>query len=494
MDFVCNEFLRPALHMGWKGLICENIEAWSSSKSRMMSNLLGPVISALQRILVEAKGRTSICVGYDPDHTNHVLNWTEKNRSMLFQLGDAGTILKAKLASLVRVTSKFIVQSDDDEKGVDPSNPEGPSQLYGRGYTRSEAKIILDDCIKDWTSLAEQRRSALVKASRTNVANNLATAAHQIVLCHKRLYSASDDAASSDNMHRLVRLIHDKFLSRKLHLDLPNLATNTQAFGDKSLACHLVESIEGMYSEESSSPYQAIKIARSVDYNLRLIGICPFTCDLRVKLEGLEKCRLGDLEPDQACQLHQSCVALWKSAAVTYSARGQCNEHDGDETELIDLAGRLIIQHQRIQKMYSSGVEFSLSSETETCSVLDFAYDNFLCYGAECGIDFARMREVTAKKATSSELPSEKKFTNFENGPYEIIIGALQHLSKMDKGEVATNYYYKFCSAGTEDGEHKAYLDAELPFINGLWPHSSAPAPASWYKCPQGGRSLIRTM
>ena len=290
-------------------------------------------------------------------------------------------------------------------------------------------------------------------------------------------------------MHRLIRLIHDKFLSLNLRLDLPNLATNTQTFGDKSLACHLIESIEGMYSEESSSPYQAIKISRSVDYNLRLIGICPFACELRVKLKKLEKCRLGDLEPGQARQLHESCVALWKSAAVAYFAQGQCNERDGDETELVDLAGRLIIQHQRIQKMYAHGVEFSLLSVTETCSILDFSYDNFLCYGAEYGIDFARMQKVAIKKAaisestSDSESTSEKMFTSFEEGPYEIIISALQHLSKMGNGDLVTKYYHKFCSAGTEDGEHKAYLDAELPFTDGMWPHSSAPAPASWYQC-----------
>ena len=110
-------------------------------------------------------------------------------------------------------------------------------------------------------------------------------------------------------------------------------------------------------------------------YNLRRIGICPFACDTSVKLKGLEDCRLDDLGRGQANQLHQSCLALWKGAARAYSTGGLCS----DEAELIVLAGRLIVQHQRIKRTYCSGVNFSLSSADETCSILDFAHDNFLC-------------------------------------------------------------------------------------------------------------------
>ena len=275
----------------------------------------------------------------------------------------------------------------------------------------------------------------------------------------------------------MISLIHGKFLSPDLRFNLPNLATNTEAIGDKSLACNLIGSIRNMYPIESAGPHQIVKIERSVNYNLRRIGICPFACDLSVKLKGLEGCRLEDLERGQATQLHQSCVELWKGAAEAYSTSGLCS----DKTDLIVLAGRLIVLHQRIQRTYCSGVNFSLSSADETCSILDFAHDSFLCYGAEYGIDFARMHKATVKqvifsKSTSEDVNASKEvYTSLHDGPYEIIIGALQHLVEMGKDGLATEYYYKFCSAGTEDGEHKAYLDAELPFTDGLWVHPSAP-------------------
>ena len=482
LDFVYAEFLRPAFEMGWKGLIGEKIEAQSSSASQMMrysSNLLGPVIGALQTILVETKGHHSAYVGYGPAHTNRMLGWANNDRSVIIQLGDTGTILKAKLASLVRITSKFTFQEDIEEKEADLDDKGGRSQLYmyGKGYSRDEGKIILDDCIDEWTSLAKHRRSALVKASRAHVADDLATAANQIVLCHKRLYKFGKDSVSPCEAHRLVDLIHDKFLSPDLRFHLPNLATYTEVIGDKSLACSLIESIRYMYPEETAGPHQELKIERNVNYNLRRIGICPFAGDLSVKLKGLEDCRLEDMGRGQATQIHQSCVALWKSAARAYSTGGLCS----DETELIVLAGRLIVQHQRIHKTYSSGVNFSLSSVDETCSILDFAHDNFLCYGAEYGIDFARMHKTSVKHVMFSESPGEdvetsKEFySSLQEGPYEIVIGALQHLIEMGNDGVATKYYHKFCSAGTEDGEHKIYLDAELPFTDRLWPHPSSP-------------------
>ena len=483
--------------MGWKGLIGEKIEAQSSSASQMMRyspNLLGPFIGALQTILVESKGHHSTHVGYDPAHINRLLGWANNHRSVISQLGDAGTILKDKVASLVRITSKFTVQDDIEEKEADLHGEGGRSQLYmyGKGYSRDEAKIILDDCIDEWTSLAKHRRSALVKTSRARVADDLATAANQIVLCHKRLYKFGKDGVSPCKAHRMVDLIHGKFLSPNLRFQLPNLATNTEAIGEKSLACNLIEGIRYMYPKESAGPHQTIKMERSVAYNLRRIGICPFACDLTVKLKGLEDCRLKDLEQGQANQLHQSCLALWKGAARAYSTGGLYS----DEAELIVLAGRLIVQHQRIQKVYSSGVNFSLSSVDETCSILDFAHDNFLRYGAEYGIDFARKHKTSAKHVMFSESPSKdvetskEVYSSLQEGPYEIIIGALQHLIEMGNDEVATKYYHKFCSAGTEDGEHKIYLDAELPFTDGLWPHPSSPTRGKW---PQKVRSLIRS-
>lgn len=98
LDFVYDEFLRPAFEMGWKGLIGEKIETRSSSASEMMrysSNLLGPFIGALQTIIVEIKGQHSTYDGYDPTHTNRMLGWANNHRSIISQLGDAGTILKA---------------------------------------------------------------------------------------------------------------------------------------------------------------------------------------------------------------------------------------------------------------------------------------------------------------------------------------------------------------------------------------------------------------
>ena len=499
LEFVYNEFLRPAFDMGWKGLIGEKIQAKSSSASQMMrysSNLLGPVIGALQTILVETKGHHSPCGGYDPAHTNRMLGWANNHRSMISQLGDAGTILKAKLASLVRITSNFTIQDDIEEKEADLNDEDGNSQLsyYGIGFSREEAMIILEDCIDEWTSLAKHRRSALVKASRARGADDLAAAANQIVLCHKRLYKFGKDG-TPDDAHRMIHLIYGKFLSPDLKFNLPNLATSTDFIGEKSLACNLIESIRYMYPKDSAGPHRSIKIERSVNYNLRRIGICPFACELRVKLEGLEGRRLEDFEQGEATQLHQSCVSLWKRAAVAYCSDGRSS----DEAELVVLAGRLIIQHQRIQKTYSSGVNFSLSSTDETCAILDFAFDYFLSYGAEFGIDFARMHKTTVKQVifsepTNEEVDTSKEvYTSLPEGPYEIIISALQHLVEMGNDGLATKYYHNFCSAGTEDGEHKAYLDAELPFTVWLWPHPSAPTSTVWDTCPQEVRSNIHS-
>lgn len=475
LDFVYYEILRPAFDMGWKGLICEKIEAQSSSASQMMrhsSNLLGPVIGSLQTILVEPICHPSTYAGHVPAYTYRMLGWAKKHRSMISQLGDAGTILKAKLASLVRITFNFTIQDDIEEEEADLDDEGGRPRLYiyGRGYSRGEAKIILDDCIDQWTSLAEHRCSALVKASRAKVANVLASTANQILLCHTRLYNVDKDGITPSEAHRMINLIHGKFLSPGLRFNLPNLATHTEVIGDKSLACNLIKGIQNVYPKESAGPHQSIKIERSVNYNLRRIGICPFACDLSVKLKGLEECRLEDLEKGQAPRLHQSCVALWKSAALAHSTGGRYS----DEAELVVLAGRLIVQHQRIRKTSSSGVDFSLSSADETCSILDFAHDNFLCYGAEYGIDFARMHKTIVKQvifseSTNEEVETRKEvYASLQDGPYEIIISALQHLTELGKEGLATKYYYKFCSAGTEDGEHKFYLDSELPFTDGM--------------------------
>ena len=140
LEFVYYEFLRPAFDMGWKGLIGEKIEAQSTSASQMMrysSNLLGPVIGALQTIFVETKGNHATYVGYDSALTNRLLGWTNNYRSMISELGDASTILKAKLASLVRITSNFAIQDDAEEKEADVNDEIDRSRpyIYGSGYS-----------------------------------------------------------------------------------------------------------------------------------------------------------------------------------------------------------------------------------------------------------------------------------------------------------------------------------------------------------------------
>ena len=81
----------------------------------------------------------------------------------------------------------------------------------------------------------------------------------------------------------------------------------------------------------------------------------------------------------------------------------------------------------------------------------------------------ATVKQVIFSKSTSEDVNASKEvYTSLHDGPYEIIIGALQHLVEMGNDGLATEYYSKFCSAGTKDGEHKSYLDAELPFTDGL--------------------------
>ena len=140
LEFVYYEFLRPAFDMGWNGLIGEKIEAQSTSVSQMMrhsSNLLGPLIGALQTILVETKGHHATYVGYDSAHIKRLLGWTNNYRSMISELGDASTILKAKLASLVRISSNFAIQDDIEEKEADVDDESDRSQpyIYGSGYS-----------------------------------------------------------------------------------------------------------------------------------------------------------------------------------------------------------------------------------------------------------------------------------------------------------------------------------------------------------------------
>jgi len=455
LDFVYYEFLRPAFNMGWGGLICEKMDDEASPAS---SSLLGPVVGALQNILAKTKGQSSVSFGYDPDHTKrkHVIGWVRNQHARLAQLGEATAILEAKVAALGRITKT---------DGSTHMEEDGCSQRYGRDHTFDEANIILDDCVDDWTSLAEHRHSGQSKSYGTGVADKLAITANQIVHTYKRFHRVDSAGPTSNKVHRLTEFVYNKFLLPGHNLDIPKLATSTQAVGHESLVGTYTRGMHSIHSASSES-----QTAAFVPTNLRRIDICPLTWNLRVKLDSLEGCS----ESSQAPELLQSCLALWKSAALAFSDQGQCADQVGDESKLIVLAGRITLQHQCLQKTNASGVDFSTSCIKETTSILDFVYDNFLCYGSEFDIDFARMHQNKAKRVSfpglsgremSPNHQDHKTHCNLRDGPYEIIIGAIQNLNEMGRNDLAREYYDKFCLAGTENGEHKAYLDAELPFI-----------------------------
>jgi len=424
-----------------------------AKKLQNPSNLLEPVIGALHTIIAKAE-----C---DSTNAERALEWSRSSYIKLCNLGEArNAILQAKVASLGRIVIKDRL-GDDEVAG---------SKTHGKTYTLKETENILQDCVEDWASLAQHRYNTKSMSYRDNLAKELVDIANKVVHQYKRLHQIKTAAPTVDKITRMMNFIYKGFLKPGYYLDLPSLASSTEITGDNSLACLLIESIQILHST-SASPLKVHRIERNLDHSLRIIGICPWTCGLRFKLKSLQGCDSASIDSGEACDLQRSCLALWKKAASEVSDCGQQNGAlDGtDEAELIQLAGDLVLEYQRLHKTKAYGIDFFLSSAEESCRVLDFILDNFLCQGSGHSLNLGRKVPIYEPSKFARMGIAEATFNNYEF--FEIVVSAINNLIEKGEDMLASKYYDKCCLAGVEDGKYKAYLDAELPCIAGIWPN-----------------------
>ena len=466
LDLVYDEFLRPASEMGWEDLIREdvidasldrNTPSANAKKLRLSSSLLTPVIGALHNIIARAESEPQPSyVGFGP--TSRALEWSRSNYAKLFILGRASsTILQAKIDSLGRIIIKDRI-GEDNEAG---------SGTYGKAYTPKETEMILQDCVEEWTSLAQHRHNAKSKTFRDGLAKELTGIAIKIFHHYKRLHQRKTIAPTVKTITHQITFIFKKLAQPGYHLDLPNLAStcSTEVMGDQSLACILIESIQTLRSISANS-LVARRIEQTLHHDLRFIGICPLTCRLRFKLKSLEACASASIDSCEAGVILGSCLVLWKKAAgaVTEADQRYGKFNVADEAELIQLAGNLVLQYQRLHMTKAYGIDFYLSSVAETSHVLDFILDNFLCHENVHSLNLGRKVPIY-EPSSFARMGNEATVSSYEF--FEIIACAIANLAEKGEDKLATEYYEKCCLAGGQVGNYKEILDSELA---GMWP------------------------
>ena len=431
--------------MGWEDLVREDV------------CLLTPIIGALHTIIARAESEPQPSyVGFGP--TSRALEWSRSNYVKLFILGRASsTILQAKIDSLGRIIIKDRI-GEDNEAG---------SGTYGKAYTPKETENILQDCVDEWTSLAQHRHNAKSKTFRDGLAKELTGIAIKIFHHYKRLHQRKTIAPTVKTITHQITFIFKKLVQPGYHLDLPNLAStcSTEVMGDKSLACILIDSIQTLRSVSANS-ILVNRIEQTLHHGLRFIGICPLTCRLRFKLKCLEGCDSASIESGEASVILGSCLELWKNAAGAVLDVGQRNGslNVAEEAELIQLAGNLVLQYQRLHMTKAYGIDFFLSSVAETSQVLDFILDNFLCHGNVHSLNLGRKVPIY-EPSSFARTGNEAIASSFEF--FEIIAGAIANLAEKGEDKLATKYYEKCCQAGGQVGNYKEVLDSELA---GMWP------------------------
>ena len=452
--------------MGWEDLIRENVidsplakhtSRAHAKKLRLSPVLLTPVIGALHTIIARANHEDQPYAGFDP--TTRALEWSRVNYAKLFYLGKASsTILQAKIDSLDRIIVKSWVGEDDEAYGG----------TYQKTYTPKETESILLDCVEEWTSLAQHRHNAKSKSYRDRLATELTDIAINIVHHYKRLHKVETNAPTVKAITYMINFIYQKLLKPAYHLDLPNLAStcSTDTMGDQSLACILIDSIQTLHSTSASS-LEVHRIEQKLHHGLRVIGICPLTCRLRSKLKTYEGCDSASIDSGEASDILGSCLSLWKKAAGAVSEVGQRHGtlNIADEVELIQLAGNLVLQYQRLHMTKAYGTDFYLSSVSETSHVLDFILDNFLCQVNVHSLNLGSKVPIYEPSSFARMGTVEATYSSYEF--FEIIVGAIANLAEKGEAKLATKFYEKCCLAGGQDCNYKDILDYELA---GMWP------------------------
>lgn len=508
LDFVYEEILRPAYHMGWVDLINESIKDpsfyvkkdggqkklsvstpnASVEKLRFSSNLLGPVIGAIHTVV--GKGRDGKCqevnAGQPSTESNDapiIRDWD----SILYGLKcSTRAILAAKLSSLGRIT---VVSSSTgrDEGMISASISPNHFIENKKGYTVQEADRLIQDCVRLWEELAYYRKKqhqallATDRQLRLAVAAELSEFAFRIINDFQRLHGINvcrgNDYETVPTVYQTAKMmdfVYDSFLLPTFQMGLHNLPIHIVKVKDNqlSLSCIVTGGIFHLRSILYGSS-GASREANRFDGKLHIIGICNFAHMLRIEIAKVEACGKKEIASGEADQKLRNSLATWKEASrEAWSSRWTALPHqlielDQTEAELIQLADALVQQYQRLNQMNTEGIDFYLSSLSETCLILDFIYDHFVSHGLALGMKFVRNDSLCGRidHGNSNKITGCIHMKHrMPEGSYDfldLVVNGIENLHDRGAVDTAVHYRNKFSQSG--NGECKAWLREELP-------------------------------
>ena len=512
LDFVYEEILCPAYRMGWVDLISESIEDpsfyakkgggkkklgvstpnTSVEKLRFSSNLLGPVIGAIHTV-VARRGKDG-----EIQEVNAGQPSTESNGApiirdwdfILYRLGfSTRTLLAAKLRSLGRIMV-VLPGTDQDERTVPASRPKH-SIGNKTGYTMEEAAKLIRDCVLLWGEQARglkkryqtlhQNMLVTDRQVRSAVAAELSEYAIRIILEFQRLHGINirkgHDYEIVRTVHETAKMmdfVYESFLLPSFQMGLQNLPSHIvqlrgHRFSFSSIVTGGIAHLKNVLYESSG----ALKEASHFHGKLQAIGIGNFAHVLRIESAKLEDCGKKEIASGEADQKLCNALATWKEASrEVLSSRLAALPHqiidlDQTEAELIQLADALVQQYQRLNLMNADGIDFFLSSVTETCLILDFIYDHFVSHGLALRIKFVRNDSLcgTIHHSNPNKISGLVHTTlGMPKGSYDfldLVVNGIENLHDRGAVDTAVHYHNKFSQSG--NGECKAYLEAELP-------------------------------
>ena len=499
LDFVYEEILRPAYHLGWVDLINESIkdpsfyvkkkhDKSSVEKLRFSSSLLGPVIGAIHTVIAK-KGRDGEIqeVGHGEANTGSNKSPVIEDWDIpLYELGfSTRTILSAMLNSLCRI--KVVPFSFKLDEGTVEPRRRGHSTENKTGYSLDEVDKIIQNCVMLWEELAychKKRYKTMLVADRqvrSSVAAELSEFAVRIIRDFQRIHDINvrngSDYEMVPTVHHTVKMmdfVYESFLLPSFHIGLQNLPSHMVTMKDEgfSLTCIVSGGIFHLRKVLYRSSGASREASRFYG-KLHTIGVCNIVHTLRIEIAQLEAYGKKKVASGEADQQLRNCLATWKEAS--YEARSsrwtalphQLIELDQTEAELIQLADALVQQYQRLNQMNAEGIDFYLSSIRETCLILNFIYDHLVSYGLALGINFVRNDSLCGKTGHggSHNITGNIHMTHgITKGSYDfldIVVSGIENLH--DRGEVDKAVYYRNKFSQSGNGECKAFLYEELP-------------------------------
>ena len=504
LDFVYEEILRPAYRMGWVDLIDESIkdpsfyakkdeaqkkqDKSSVEKLRFSSSLLGPVIGAIHTVIARNGGGSEIqeVNAGQPNTESNGAPVTRDWDSILYSLGySTNALLAAKLNSLCRV--RVVASSREQDEGIMSASRPNHSIGNKKGYTIEEAGKLIQDSVLLWGRLARDRKkqcqTQLVtdRQVRSSVAAELTGYAVRIIHDFQRLHGINVrkgyDYEMVPTVHQTAKMmdfVYESFLLPSFEMGLQNLPSHIVQFKEYrfSFSSIVTEGIDHLKSDLCGSS-GALSEAKRFDRKLHAIGIGKYAHMLRIEIAKLEACGKKEIASGEADQNFRNCLATWKEASrEAWSSRWTALPHqlielDQTEAELIQLADVLVQQYQRLNQMNAEGIDFYLSSISETCLILDLIYDHFVSYGLALGIKFVRNDSLCGKTGhgDSHNMTGRIHMTwSMPKGSYDfldLVVNGIENLHDRGAVDMAVHYRNKFSQSG--NGECKALLCEELP-------------------------------